>query len=55
MYAEDQYQETQESDLAPAANDEKPRKIIEDMNTETSALVQYDESDPDSIKNKGCK
>ena len=36
-----------------SANDEEPKMVMEDMNTETStALV---ENDPDSIKNKGCK
>ncbi|CAB3996923.1 Hypothetical predicted protein [Paramuricea clavata] len=37
-----------------SANDEKPKMVMEDMNTETStALVQNDAHDPDSIKNKG--
>ena len=38
------------------SNDEEPKMIMEDMDTQTStALVQRDEYDPDSIANKGCK
>ena len=39
-----------------SANDEEPKMVMEDMNTETStALVQNDANDPESIEHKGCK
>lgn len=51
MFSENQYDETPAE--VKAFNDEKSKAVVEDTNTETSALVQND--DIDAIKNKGCK
>ena len=53
-YDEDQYDKTSKRGL-PAPNDEKPKKTVEDINTESRAFVQGDERDFDAFKNKGCK
>lgn len=54
MYSQDQYNEASEKSLS-SSNDEDPKKIVEDVNSETSALEQHDESDLDAVKNKGRK
>ena len=53
-YDEDQYDKTSKRGL-PAPNDEKLKKTVEDINTESRAFVQRDESDFDAFKKKGCK
>ena len=54
MFSDDQYDEAVEA-KRKTLSDETTKAVVEDMNTETSALVQNDYSDPDAVKNKGCK
>lgn len=54
MFSENQYDEPAEA-KRKTLSDETTKTIVEDMNTQTSALVQNDDSDPDALKNKGCK
>lgn len=50
--------ENQDNDIARgtrALSEKSSKTIVEDMNTETSALVDQDESDPDFLKHKGSE
>ena len=63
-FSTDEYNENEEQyDEKPATkakvsdvSDDKPQEIVEDFNTETSALAtQDDPNDPDYIAHRGCK
>ena len=44
-----------ESKEEEVSNDEEPKMIMEDMDTETSTALELQNDDPDSLKHKGCK
>ena len=55
MLSENQYDEIPAKRRSKTLTDETSKTIVEDMNSQTSSLVQNDDSDLDAVKNKGCK